>query len=155
MNNEDKINLDIKEEMNNDGNNKAKKQSYLKTEKLNPNIKIKPINILNANEIVNKVLKSNDDNHISNKLKNFDIMIDEDDIYFENNQNLNSNNIENDNSKKNNNKKEEKSSYMESDKYKDVKIPQKYNNYSSNVFKNKLKKQHQVLIELFNKLHLF
>ena len=88
MNNEDKINLDIKEEMNNDGNNKTKKQSYLNTEKLNPNIKIKPINILNANEIVNKVLKSNDDNHISNKLKNFDIMIDEDDIYFENNQNI-------------------------------------------------------------------
>lgn len=113
-------------------------------EKLNPNIKVPVTNILQTNQAITRVLAKQDSNHIANKLKNFDITNDEDDIYFANNHNHYSNLIDDEkeeNENQNDNKKEKEKSYLENGKYKDIKVPQKYNNYSSNIFKGSFGKK--------------
>jgi len=132
----------IEEKSNNDMESTGKKGSVL--EKLNPNIKLPLTNILNSNPVVKKILTRSEGNTIANKLKNFEISNDEDDIYFANNNNHYSNLVDDekegaDDPKREDHKKDKKS-YLDQGKYKDVKVPQKYNNYSSNLFKNSMKK---------------
>ena len=128
------------DKLNSDNNSNGKKPGYISTgEKLNKDIKVPNTNLITANNTV-KSVKVGDGNHIGNKLKNFDITNDEDDIFFTNNLPVYSSLVDDDKEEgsedKNDEKKEKKNSYLENGKYKDVKIPQKYNNYSSSVFKN-------------------
>ena len=132
----------IEEKSNNDIETNSKKGSIL--EKLNPNIRLPLTNILNSNPVVKRILTKSEGNSLANKLKNFEISNDEDDIYFANNHNHYSNLVDDEKEEvdrpKREDTKKEKKSYLEEGKYKDIKVPQKYNNYSSNLFKNSVKK---------------